>query len=293
MTNKIQFQKQRDLGEIITDTFKFVRENYKQLSKLIFKIAGPVFVILLLALGYYSYLGLDMMGGSIFDMNTGPDFDLGLYFISLFILFCSILAFYVLLYGTILNFIKSYVKNDGNALDHEVYAGVKDDFGSLLGLLILAGLIVIAGVIFCFFPGVYLWVPMSLAPAIMILGKDSVSDAIGDSFSLIKDNWWITFFSLLVMTVLVYIISLVFQFPLLIYYFIKAFTMSQEGTIADPASLFDWVYVVFNVISTFIQYLLMSIVIISTAFIYYNLDEKKNFTGAYNTISNLGSSEST
>ena len=291
MTNKIQFQKQRELGEIITDTFKFVRENYKHLSILIFKIGSPVFVILLLALGYYSYLGLDMMGGSFFDLEANLNIDLGLYFIALFILICAVLAFYVLLYGTVLNYIKSYMEHDGNVIDSEVYSGVKSDFGGMLGLLILAGIIVFAGVIFCFFPGIYLWVPMSLTPAIMILGKDSVSDAIGDSFTLVKDNWWITFFSLLVMSILVYIISLVFQFPLLIYYFFKAFTMSQEGTIADPSSLFDWVYVVFNVLSTFIQYLLMTIVIIATAFIYYNLDEKKNSTGAYQAITNLGTSE--
>lgn len=290
-TNTIQFQKQRDLGETISDTFKFIRQNYKPLSKFIFKITGPAFLVLLLALGYYSYQGLDMVGGSIFDMNTAFNLDLGLYFISFFILLCALLAFYVLLYGTILHYIKSYVINNGRVVDREVYQGVKSDFGGMLGLLILAGLIVGAGILFCFFPGIYLWVPMSLAPAIMILGKDSVSDAISDSFALIKDNWWVTFFTLLVMTILVYVISLVFQFPLLIYYFVKAFTMSQEGTLSDPASLFDWVYVVFNVIGTLIQYLLMSIVVIATAFVYYDLDEKKNATGAYQTISKLGTSE--
>ena len=290
-TNTIQFQKQRDLGETISDTFKFIRQNYKPLSKFIFKITGPAFLVLLLALGYYSYQGLDMVGGSLFDMNTAFNLDLGLYFISFFILLCALLAFYVLLYGTILHYIKSYVINNGRVVDREVYQGVKSDFGGMLGLLILAALIVGAGILFCFFPGIYLWVPMSLAPAIMILGKDSVSDAISDSFALIKDNWWVTFFTLLVMTILVYVISLVFQFPLLIYYFVKAFTMSQEGTLSDPASLFDWVYVVFNVIGTLIQYLLMSIVVIATAFVYYDLDEKKNATGAYQTISKLGTSE--
>ena len=291
MITKIQFQKQRELGDIITDTFRFVRENYKHLSILIFRISSPVLIILLLALAYYSYIGLDMMGGAFFDLGSASNVDFGLYFISFFILVCAILAFYVLLNGTVLHYIKSYVQNDGTVIDSEVYSGVKGDFGGMLGVLILAGIITIAGTIFCFLPGVYLWVPMSLTPAILVLSRSSVSDAIGDSFSLIKDNWWITFFSLLIMTILVYIISLVFQFPLLIYYFIKAFTMSQEGTIADPSSLFDWVYVVFNVLSTFIQYLLMTIVIIASAFIYYNLDEKKNATGAYQTISNLGTSE--
>ena len=67
--------------------------------------------------------------------------------------------------------------------------------------------------------------------------------------------------------------------------------MVQEGSAADPSSLLDWVYVVFNVISSLLQYLLSVVVIIAVAFIYYDLNEKKNFTGTYETISNLGSSE--
>lgn len=287
-SQKIHLQKQRELGDIITDTFRFVRENYKQLGKYIFRITGPVLGILLLSLSYYSYLGMDTFGGSIFEMN--PNINMELYFISFFILICAVLAFYVLLNATILNYIRSYAQNEGQPIDSEVYQGVKNDFGGMLGLLILAGIIVFAGAVFCLLPGIYLWVPMSLTPSILVLRKTSVSDAIGDAFSLIKDNWWITFATLLVMTLLVYIMSLVFQFPAIIYFFIKGVTMSQEGNVADPASLFDWVYVVFNVLSTLVQYLLSSILIIATALIYYNLDEQKNFTGAYQTISNIGTS---
>ena len=90
---------------------------------------------------------------------------------------------------------------------------------------------------------------------------------------------------------MVYIIGMVFQFPLMIYYFFKAFVTAREASSVDPSSLFDWVYVVANVISSLIQYLLYTVVVISSALIYYNLDEKKNFTGSMRTISNLGDSE--
>ena len=48
--NYINFRRHRELGEVITDTFKFIRENYKLLFKLIFKIAGPAFAILILCM---------------------------------------------------------------------------------------------------------------------------------------------------------------------------------------------------------------------------------------------------
>lgn len=283
----IEFRQQRELGDIITDTFKFIRQNFKPLFSAIFKIAGPVFLILLLAIGYYSYLGMDFFENPF--LTNEPVINWEIYLISLFILFSSLLAFYVLLYGTVLHYINSYIKNAGVADYSEVVSGVKKDFGRILGLLLLGGIITVFGLLLCILPGIYVWVPISLAPAMLIFARTSVIDSISYSFSLVTDNWWTTFFTLFVITLLVYIIGMVFQFPLMIYFFIKALTMSQEGSAASPADLIDWVYVFFNVLSSLFQYLLSVIVIVASAFIYHSLDEKKHGTGSYERISNLGS----
>lgn len=287
--NYIQFKKQRELGDIISDTFKFLRENYRFLFKLIFKIAGPAFLVVMLALTYYSYLSSETVGNAFLEITQG--LDMGMYLISGAVLLFSLLAFYVLLYGTVLHFINSYIKNNGAVIEQEVSQGVKEDFGNILGLLLLSAIMLFFGFALCILPGVFLWVPLSVAPAILVFRRASIMDSIEQSFSLIKDNWWMTFLTLLVMTVLVYIIGFIFQIPLFIYYFIKSVSMVQEGSAADPSSLFDWVYVLFNVISSLAQYLLSTIVVIAAAFIYYDLNEKKNFTGTYETISNLGSSQ--
>lgn len=281
----INFKKQRELGEIITDTFKFLRGNYKLLLKLVAKIAGPAFLILIFALGYYHYTG----GGNPF-LSIGEE-RMDLFFLSLFVLMICALAFFVLLQGTVLFYVKSYVANQGKVVEQEVYAGVRKNFAKLVGVMFLAALLTFIGVMFCFLPGIYLWVPLSMSVPLLVFNNRGVFDALGDSFDLIKDNWWITFASLFVMSLLAYIIGLIFQIPMMIYIFFKAFTVAQEGSAADPASLFDWVYTLLSVIASLAQYLLFGIVTIATAFIYYNLDEKKNFTGTYETISNLGTSE--
>lgn len=286
-TPPIDFRRQRELGDVISDTFQFIRQNFKPLFKAIFKITGPVFVILLLAIAYYSYLGMDILDNPFFSDTT--EVNMEMYFISLFILFSSLLAFYVLLYNTVLHYIKSYIANSGAINETEVFQGVKNDFAGMLGILILAGIMTVFGLLLCFIPGIYLWVPLALTPAIRIFRRTSVIDTIGYSFDLIKNNWWNTFFTLFVITILVYIIGMIFQFPLMIYIFIKALTMSHEGSVANPADIVDWVYVFLNVISSLFQYLLSTIVVISTAFIYYSLDEKKNATGTFERISNLGS----
>jgi hypothetical protein len=159
----------------------------------------------------------------------------------------------------------------------------------MLGLMLLVGLITVFGFMLCVLPGIYVWVPLSLAPAMMIFARTSVADSISYVFNLIKDNWWMTFFTLFVITLLVYIIGMIFQFPLMIYFFIKAITVSHEGSVANPADLVDWVYVFFNTLSSLFQYLLSVIGVVASAFIYYHLDEKKNATGTYERITNLGS----
>lgn len=287
MSQPIEFRKQRELGDIITDTFKFLRQNFKPLFKDIFKITGPVFVILILAIGYYSYLGMDIMSNPFFSDTA--EVNIEMYFISLFILFSALVAFYVLMYNTVLHYIKSYIGNSG-VVDHtDVYRGVKNDFGKMLGLMLLVGIITVFGLLLCVLPGIYLWVPLALAPAMMVFARTSIIDSISYVFDLVKDNWWMTFFTLFVITLLVYIIGMIFQFPLMVYFFIKAITMSNEGSVANPADLVDWVYVFLNVLSSVFQYLLSVIGVIASAFIYYHLDEKKNATGTYERISNLGS----
>lgn len=290
MTNPpINFQKQRELGDIITDTFKFLRENYKQLSKVVFKVCGPVLLVLIFALGYYSYLGLDSFENPIF--RSGELFDTDMFIFSFFILAFSVLAFYVLLYTSVLHFIRSYVENNGEIDEGQIYSGIKSDFGGMLGLLVLTTIITGVGLVLCILPGIYLWAPMSIAPAILVFSRQSVIDSIGHALTLIKNNWWTTFLCLLVMVILIYIIGMIFQLPALFYFFFKAITTSEEVSMVDPMSFVDWFSVVINVISSLAQYILTTFLIVATAFIYYNLDERLNHTGSYNTISKLGSTD--
>lgn len=291
MNQKITFQKQRELGDIISDTFRFIRENFRLLFKLIFRICGPVFLILLLALTYYSYLGMDSLQNPIFGIYVTGNMDM--YFISFFILFSALVGFYVLLYATVLNFIRSYLQNEGEVNEIEVYEGVKNNFGGMLGTLLLTGTMIFVGLLLCFLPGIYLWVPLSIAPAVLVFQNRSVIDSISESFQLIKNNWWTTFFSLFVIVLLTYIVGLVFQVPMIFYMLFRTLSSASEIRAGDPSSLVDWVTITLNVIASLAQYLLSVIVIIASAFIYHNLDEKKNSTGSYRIISELGSSENT
>ena len=62
----------------------------------------------------------------------------------------------------------------------------------------------------------------------------------------------------------------------------------QEGSAAGVFDNRDWILITLQVISSVFQYTLSIISIIAVAFIYFNLNEEKNLTGAFERIDNLG-----
>jgi hypothetical protein len=223
----------------------------------------------------------DFLGSGVFTFSFA---------IALFILLIAGIVYNSFLYGTVISYIKSYIKNEGEINKDEISSEVKKNFLGLLGISILAGLMVGVGVIFCFIPGIYLAVALSTVYCIYIFEGKDVIESISYCFNLIKENWWMTFITLFVMGLIYYFVLIVFQIPQYIYFFIKALTSAQTSSV-DPADMFDWVYVALSTIGIIAQYLLLTIMVICTVFVYFNLNEKKNFTGTMETIESLGDSQ--
>ena len=287
--NYIEFKKKRELGDILTDTFAFLRQNGKSLLSVLVKTSGIPFILLLLASAYYTH-----SSANIFDpinINSGDAFNSGNLIIALFAMLTTLLIFYGILFGTVLHYIKVYIDNSG-IVDHEIVVqGIKTDFSRIIGLGILSGIIISFGLFLCVVPGIYLYIPMSLVFPILIFRKTTISDAINESFQLIKNEWWITFATLFIIALIIGVIGMVFSIPALVYTLSKTVTAASEGSMADPSAMFDWVFIALNTLSSAVQYILYVITAISTAFIYYNLNERKHATGALEQIDSLGKSE--
>ncbi|WP_103865443.1 hypothetical protein [Aquimarina sp. I32.4] len=287
--NYIEFKKKRELGDILTDTFAFLRNNGKTLLSVLMKTSGIPFVLLILASAFYTHISTSFLDPVRLSNNEVT--NMGMFAIALFTMFTTLLIFYGLLCGTVLHFIKAYIDNKGRVDVNTVTQGVKQDFGKIIGLGFLSGLITGVGFLLCFIPGIYLYVPMSLVFSILVFRKTSISDAINDSFLLIKNEWWITFATLLVLGILIGVISAVFSIPAIIYSFTKGLALASETSMNDASSSIDWVFILLNTISSAAKYLLYIITSVATAFIYYNLNERKHATGALEQIDSLGKSE--
>ncbi|WP_298546420.1 hypothetical protein [uncultured Aquimarina sp.] len=287
----IDFKKKRELGDILSDVFAFLRTNFKPLFSVLFKTSGIVFIVMLFTIGYYTYSSSNLLDPFNIAGNS-QIFNSGAIIIAALVMLISVLIFYGLMFGTVLHYIKVYIDNNGVINQKTITDGVKNDLGSIIGLAILSSIMTGIGLALCVVPGIYLYVPLSLVFPILIFRKSGVFDAIGESFELVKNEWWITFATLLVIGILSYIISMVFSIPAIMYTFFKTFTAATEGSFSDPSSMFDWVFILLNTISSVIQYIIIYLFTsISSAFIYFNLNERKHHTGTLEQIDSLGKSE--
>ncbi|MGB5556092.1 MAG: hypothetical protein WBM83_15660 [Flavobacteriaceae bacterium] len=288
MTNQyIEFKKQRELGDILSDTFAFIRNEFKPFVSTFFKIVGPYLFIMIIALGLYMYYIGNTFGLLMFNADSAPNIALILVVGAFYVV--ALVAVYTISQSTVLHYIKSYANGKGttdfNTIKKDVYGSILNFIGQ--GFLVIISLI--AGFFICFFPMIYLLVPLSLTFAIMVYNRLSVSDAYSYSFTLVKNEWWITFATLLVVGIVVYIASLAFALPTAIYNWIKMGIFSGAVDAEGVLDMFkDPIYILFNVIATVAQFLMNIISIVAGAFIYFNLNEKKNFTGTYERIESLG-----
>ncbi|PQB04649.1 hypothetical protein [Aureitalea marina] len=290
MKETIQFRKQRELGDILSDTFKFIRMEWKPLGSLIIRIPGIALLAVVLSYIYYIRSTVGSFG---LNDSSWPGSAITSGFeavIAVFLLLGSALIFYSLLYGTILFYIKEYVQQDGEVDPRKVERQLRDGIWDLFGLNFLNAIIIVAGSIFCLIPGIYFAVVLASTFSIMIMEKRDITDSIGYSFKLIKGEWWITFATLLVVGILYYIIALIFQVPQYLYFFVRAFTSSAEIS-GDPGEMFDWIYVALSSIGMMAQYLLQTIMVVATALVYFNLHERKFHTGTLETIESIGKRE--
>lgn len=288
----IEFKKQRDFGLLLSDTFGFLRNEFKPFIKTVFTISGPALVLFVIAMAFYTYTVGDIFN---FDIYGGNDIDLSnslLIILSAFVYLIAMVLALILVSSSALHYIKSYVENSGEVNFKDVKRNVSKTFWGYLGLGILKYISLFFAIMLCILPVFYVMVPMFIAFGIYVFEtKRGATDAYSYSYHLVNEDFWLTIGSMIVIFILMYVLSLVFSIPAAIYTYAKMGIFSGE---IDPQSLnsfVDPVYILLNIVSTLFSILLNLIPIIASALLYFHLNEKRNFTGTYERISNIGKIE--
>lgn len=288
--NYVEFKKERDLGAIISDTFKFLRLEWKPFFGTILKTSFLPIMIAIGGMVFYMYSFPNILG-SLVSLDDGiynePNF--GSLFTTMAFVGVFFLIAYVIMIITALYYIKSYIDNNGRVDFTMVQDAVKEKFWSFAGLYILVGLIMMASAMLCFFPIIYTGIVLSLAAPIMVFNNLDVGDTIGYSFKFVNGHWWETFGVMLVVGIITTIIGYIFSIPAVIYFFIK---MGTVITANDPTAMTDAfkdpIYLALNGVSYIGQFILYGVTLVSNVFIYFDIAEQKYGTGTQEKIDNLG-----
>lgn len=304
----IEFRKQRELGPIISDTFTFLRRNAKPLFSVLVRTCAIPFILLIVAVGFYT----KESSGSNILTTFGGESDISGFVIALFGLAIAGILYNAMLYGSTSEYIKAYITQGDRPDPTTVVDTVKGKTGSYIGLgfanlaivlgialipAAIGGYLIASGsmglavlmVFILIVPLIFIYVKLSVIYPLMTNKELSIADTIKESWNLVKGEWWMTFFTVLIIGILISIIGVVFQLPATIYSMIKMVTAVQSGSMGDPAAFFDNIYLVLQVLASAINYILYTILAIAINFIYFNLNERKNQSGSLDQIDSIGS----
>lgn len=279
MFGKFEFKKLREFGEIIGDTFVFIRENIKPLLKVFLYFCGIFILVGAVAAVLYQ---LDVEKAGFMNSNRTNAFASSRIFTwNYFIVLVFSMISYTGINVSILSFIALYIEKGRIAPNiEEVWAYFRYYFFRVFG----SSLIVVVFFIFCFaaclFPGIYVFPAMSLIFPVMIFENAGLNYSFGRSFKLLKDQWWVTAATILVVYIITYACMSVVILPTTIIALSSAFT---QGSMALSTAMI--------VITTILQYVCQIFLIIPTVALslcYFNLVERKENTGLMSRIDQFG-----
>jgi hypothetical protein len=286
MTPNIELSKNRDFGEIITDTFIFTRQNLKPLLKCFFIFCG-FFIVASILFGIIEQTKtVGLVNGSQFPgafSNRFSTNSTNLFGIEYFVLIILMVLNYAAMPVTIYSYIALY-KEKGNIppTPIEVWGYFKYFYLKVLGSLILVSILLVIGTAVCLIPGIYLFPILTLIFPIMIFENTSFSYAFNRSFRLIKDNWWPTFGVFIVIGLIVYVALLIVILPTTVLNLGSLFLHPGKGMHLS---------LTLTIITNILQHLCYVFFIVPTVTVslcYFNLSEKTENTGLLSRLNNLG-----
>lgn len=306
----IELNKKREIGDIITDTFKFLRKNLKQLYPILLKTLLIPFILLIVGIIFYSIMTSDLTNAIYILDNVGNNF-IGI-IVGVLVIIITGMIYTGLLYGSVTEYMKEYHASNGNPNTETILRQIKDKTGSYItlafaNLFYIFGLpfvIMILGGVIMGGAGTFLGVILIIAAFVYIIylyaryavifpslthKKNTVTQSFSTSSKLVKDEWWNTFLTLFLLGLITGAISFVFQLPASIYTISKEFVAPGDFSIVETST--DWILVIFQSLSSAVSYLLYIILAVASNFIYFNLNERKNQTGSFERINSIGRSD--
>lgn len=266
----IDFRKKREPGDIITDSFKFLKQEYKPILKLVGIYVLPF--ILLYAFVQIElqqkFLGkIDFTDTDKLMANIGPVY-MNLFFAGIFSLFVQ-----SLLIATYYSYLEAYVKRGkGNFSLSDITPLLFSNGIMALKANLLLFLVVITGLFLCIVPGLYFANTLSIVVMVYMFERKGTANAFLRTAFLVNKQWWNTLMLNLVAIVLVWSAVMLINLP-------SMFTDTSVNLFGTEPINVDqlpaW-YWPLSGISSIVGSVLWIIPYTFWAFQYFNLEERTN-----------------
>lgn len=290
LNQKISFYEKRDFGEKINVTFAFLRQNFVPLGKSILFIAGPFILLVAIFSGIYQ--------AAVLDAGSGADGAFDFTEVAAQGSFTSFLSIFVsaLLIAVVYAYLVLYIEREDyrNITVGDVWNTAKQHYLSIVLSIFVYSVLMVIGFVLLFIPGLIVLAALSFLFIIQMKERISFGAAFSRCFKLVSDNYLSTLGLIFVMTFLVSIISIIITLPFTLALGVPAFfSISQGPALGDTEGLMKVLFIVLQVVSSLVSYLLYAILLIAVAFQYANLVEKKEAAGLLESVGTIGNTKQT
>lgn len=303
----IPLKRQRDVGEMITTYFEFIKQNFKPFLNIFISYNG-IFILGFLGVSYLLVTGFVGTFVNTPVYGIAPEIsNYQVYFIAGVVGFVILFLITALLnYSLAAVYMIQYQQNNGEAVEkRKVWEVIKQNLGKIILFVILAVfmyiVLMIVGVIISFIPllgtiAYYIMILafmswMGLSFMAMINDNKEVTDAFGEGWSLMKKFFWKSVLTNLVIGLLLGILMMVVLMIPGILIGIYAFHSLDTGVdlANSPMANIVWTLAValFMILYTINQSLSQFV----NGILYYSLHEETYNEATRERIENIGAGE--
>jgi len=284
MNELIELRKTRDFGQIINDSFTFLKQNFKPLFGSLLIICG-FFIVIGTVTSVFQYMGMMNLYKGAFPFNANsyevPDYTIT-YFLSLIFNAFVMIMLQVCIHMVTLCYISVYLqKGNVKPTFEEVWGYFKYYFFRVLGSGIVITILIVVGLILCIIPGIYVANVFYLIIPIIIIENASFGYAFNKSFRLIKNNWWFVFGVIFLTSLIVGVASSIANIPITVITIGAKFFSNKSFTLP--------LLIIFSALRN-IMMLAYTLSAVAVALCYFNLSEEKEGLGLLGRIENFGKS---
>jgi hypothetical protein len=282
MKQLLELRKTRDFGQVINDSFTFLKENFKPLFTALLIICGAL-VLIGTVTSVFQYMSIMGIYSSNFSSNAnlyeGPAYT-SAYWLSFFFNLIVLMMLVACIHLVTLCYMSIYLqKNKEQPTFIEIWGYFKYYFFRVFGSCFIVFVLILIGAFLCFIPGIYLAVVFSLIMPIIVLENASFSYAFNRSFQLIKSNFWVVLGVVVVTILIVWIASSIASVPITIFTLSARFFSNKGYTLP--------LIIIFCAMRNILM-LIYTLPVIAAALCYFNLTELKEGTGLLDRIEKFG-----